>query len=111
VSTTSYAFMVVLNVVIFAISGFLGLSFLLQTPHRLTLLEDARLLEEAAKSAPPAAAPWEDPPVRASDPSMPTVVPEPRLPSIEVPTRSAIARSGMGITQLRVGWKSPIAFA
>lgn len=92
VSTTSYAFMVVLNVVIFAISGFLGLSFLLQTLHRLTLLEDARLLEEAAKSAPPAAAPWEDPPVPASDPSMPAVITEPQLPSFEVPTRSPIER-------------------
>ncbi len=36
-STTSYPFMVLLNVAVFALSGFLGLSFLLQTLHRLSL--------------------------------------------------------------------------
>ena len=36
VSTTSYAFMVLLNVVLFAVSGFLGLGFLLQTLQRLS---------------------------------------------------------------------------
>jgi hypothetical protein len=36
ISTTSYAFMVLLNVVVFAISGFLGLTFLKQTLNRLT---------------------------------------------------------------------------
>ena len=35
VSTDSYAFMVLLNVVLFAVSGVLGLGFLLQTLHRL----------------------------------------------------------------------------
>ena len=38
VSTTSYPFMVLLNVVLFAVSGFLGLGFLLQTLHRLSLV-------------------------------------------------------------------------
>ncbi|HEV3168651.1 MAG TPA: hypothetical protein VGZ22_31890 [Isosphaeraceae bacterium] len=38
VSTTSYTFMVLLNVVVFGFSGFLGLSFLLQTLHRLSLV-------------------------------------------------------------------------
>ncbi len=37
VSTTSYPFMVLLNVLIFAISGALGLAFLLQTLHRLSV--------------------------------------------------------------------------
>jgi hypothetical protein len=37
ISTTSYSFMVLLNVVVFAISGILGLSFLLQTLHRLAM--------------------------------------------------------------------------
>lgn len=36
-STTSYSFMVLLNVAVFSVSGFLGLLFLLQTLHRLTL--------------------------------------------------------------------------
>ncbi len=37
VSTTSYSFMVLLNVAVFAISGVLGLRFLLQTLHRMSL--------------------------------------------------------------------------
>jgi hypothetical protein len=41
-STTSYAFMVLLNVVAFATAGSLGLIFLLQTLHRLTLARDER---------------------------------------------------------------------
>jgi hypothetical protein len=36
VSTESYAFMVLLNVVVFAVAGFLGLQFLVQTLHRVT---------------------------------------------------------------------------
>jgi hypothetical protein len=35
ISTDSYSFMVLLNVVLFAVAGFLGLGFLLQTLHRL----------------------------------------------------------------------------
>jgi hypothetical protein len=36
-STTSYPFMILLNVVVFAVSGGMGLMFLLQTLHRLSL--------------------------------------------------------------------------
>jgi hypothetical protein len=39
VSTTSYPFMVLFNVVVFAVSGSLGLVFLLQTLHRLSILD------------------------------------------------------------------------
>jgi hypothetical protein len=39
VSTTSYEFMVLLNVIIFAVSGALGLAFLLQTLNRLSLVD------------------------------------------------------------------------
>jgi hypothetical protein len=38
VSTTSYPFMVLLNVAVFTVAGLLGTSFLLQTLHRLSLL-------------------------------------------------------------------------
>ena len=38
-STTSYPFMKLLNVVVFAIAGAMGLAFLLQTLHRLTLAQ------------------------------------------------------------------------
>ena len=40
VSTTSYAFMVLLNVAVFAVAGGMGLVFLLQTLHRLSLVRD-----------------------------------------------------------------------
>ena len=39
VSTTSHPFMVLLNVLVFAVSGILGLSFLLQTLHRLSIVD------------------------------------------------------------------------
>ncbi|MEW4566770.1 hypothetical protein AB1L88_02795 [Tautonia sp. JC769] len=38
VSTTSYPFMLLLNVLVFAASGTLGMAFLLQTLHRLSLI-------------------------------------------------------------------------
>jgi hypothetical protein len=45
VCTTSYPFMVLLNVVVFAVSGLFGLRFLLQTLHRLTLAAEPRPAE------------------------------------------------------------------
>ncbi len=42
VSTTSYPFMVLFNVVVFAVSGILGLTFLLQTLHRLSIADTRR---------------------------------------------------------------------
>jgi hypothetical protein len=42
VSTTSYPFMVLFNVLVFAVSGVLGLTFLLQTLHRLNVAETRR---------------------------------------------------------------------
>lgn len=38
VSTTNYSFMLVLNVAVFSLSGFLGLKFLLHTLHRLSVV-------------------------------------------------------------------------
>jgi len=49
VSTSSYSFMILLNVVVFGISGFLGLMFLLQTLHRLSIAQDEAALEESRK--------------------------------------------------------------
>jgi len=40
ISTTSYSFMVLLNVAVFGIAGILGLSFLLQTLHRISIAGD-----------------------------------------------------------------------
>jgi hypothetical protein len=42
VSTTSYPFMVLFNVVMFTVAGVLGLTFLLQTLHRLNVAETHR---------------------------------------------------------------------
>ena len=39
VSTTSYPFMLLFNVVVFTVSGILGLTFLLQTLHRLSVVD------------------------------------------------------------------------
>jgi hypothetical protein len=75
VSTTSYPFMKLLNVIAYAIAGTLGLSFLLQTLHRLTL---AQMAESAPSTAAPTSpSPFEDtesadappPPARAYTPS------------------------------------------
>ncbi len=41
VSTTSYPFMVLLNVVMFAVAGSLGIGFLLQTLNRLSVIDEA----------------------------------------------------------------------
>ncbi|MGB7158187.1 MAG: hypothetical protein WBD40_08985, partial [Tepidisphaeraceae bacterium] len=50
-STTSYPFMVLLNVAVFAISGFLGLSFLLQTLHRISVAEEQARVEALERPA------------------------------------------------------------
>lgn len=54
VSTTSYSFMVLLNVVVYAIAGVLGLYFLLQTLHRITSLDLVdQIAEEQEKAEEP----------------------------------------------------------
>ena len=50
VSTTSYPFMKLMNVAAYAVAGSLGLSFLLQTLHRLSL---AQMAEDFASSEAP----------------------------------------------------------
>jgi hypothetical protein len=52
VSTASYPFMLLFNVAIFTISGILGLAFLLQTLHRLSIVDSQTPL-------PPEAGTWE----------------------------------------------------
>lgn len=63
VSTTSYPFMVLLNVAVFTVAGVLGLLFLLQTLHRLSLAESKNLAatSDAARDI-----------VMAEDASLPT---------------------------------------
>jgi hypothetical protein len=62
-STTSYSFMVLLNVAVFAVAGVLGLIFLLQTLHRLTVANRER--EAAADAARQPPTPEAPPPVIA----------------------------------------------
>jgi hypothetical protein len=50
VCTTSYPFMVLFNVVVFAVAGLFGLRFLLQTLHRLTLAGASRPTETPSPS-------------------------------------------------------------
>lgn len=69
VTTTSYPFMVVLNVVLFSISGTLGLAFLLQTLHRMTV---------AAAFTPPAAPPVSQP-IALGEDALAEVLPPPVL--------------------------------
>ena len=49
VSTTSYDFMVLLNVVVYAVAGCLGMAFLLQTLHRLSLVRPEPPMTEATE--------------------------------------------------------------
>lgn len=48
VSTTSYPFILLFNVVVFGVSGTLGMFFLVQTLHRLSLVQLACTIEETA---------------------------------------------------------------
>jgi hypothetical protein len=68
VSTTSYPFMILLNVAVFTIAGVLGLRFLLQTLHRLTLAvenaDDLVTKTTPVETATSADAPIAPPPLR-----------------------------------------------
>ena len=63
VSSTSYPFMVLLNVVVFAVAGTLGLGFLLQTLHRLDVggRADGVPIERATETPPPLRSPAGEP--------------------------------------------------
>jgi hypothetical protein len=73
-TTSSYPFMALFNVLLFAVAGLLGLGFLLQTLHRLTLAgrepEDLPLAEPAEPGPPPGA--------------LERVAPQPVGPSVKV---------------------------
>lgn len=48
VSSTSYGFIKLLNVMVFALSGFLGLAFLLQTLHRMSIVDSIEFAKPAS---------------------------------------------------------------
>ena len=86
-STNNYGFMLMLNVAVFALSGFLGLKFLLHTLHRLSTV----LNERPASPAPPvsqapqpaqAPRPVQAPqPAQAPHPGAPQAVPQAMQPA------------------------------
>ena len=80
VSTTSYAFIKLLNVIVFALSGFLGLAFLLQTLHRISIADQI----EYARRAPPPVPPGEN-----LDANVPSDLP---VPAIGSPSMGALDR-------------------
>lgn len=53
VSTNDYYFMLLLNVLVFSVSGLLGMKFLLHTLHRLTIVQDAEDFAARATEAQP----------------------------------------------------------
>jgi hypothetical protein len=69
VSTENYSFMVLLNVLLYAVAGMLGLGFLLQTLHRLSILDEFK----AGMPATPG--PTASQPAPTSEPSMPAATP------------------------------------
>ncbi len=62
VSTSSYPFMLLFNVVVFTVAGTLGMAFLLQTLHRLSVVDSQRLLPSPpAAQAEPESLVFDDP--------------------------------------------------
>lgn len=97
-TSTSYNFMKLLNVVVFAVSGILGLSFLLQTLHRLTVSME-RQDQEAGRGVytppPPPPAPPPPPTAPAETHEGPDVPPHPDAPTPQnVNVRSVSSRPG-----------------
>jgi len=89
-STTSYAFMVMLNVVMFAVAGFLGLGFLLQTLRRLSAVQAEPL--PPADAGPETPAPPAPPPVPIAGVAS-VAVPPARTPgALEWLERQAVGR-------------------
>lgn len=86
-TTDSYPFMKLLNVLVFVIAGGLGLGFLMQTLHRLTLAEQARI-GSASQAAPPAS----DPAVTAP-PSQPPAAPPENMGALERIPESSPSRN------------------
>ena len=81
VSTPNYPFIVLLNVVVFAIAGLLGLAFLIQTLNRLSLAEQQLNQQRAIESSVPIqiVADRDKPALKAvaADPVNPTPSPQP----------------------------------
>ena len=83
VCTTSYPFMVLLNVLVFAVAGGLGLKFLLQTLHRLSVVEGLPPDWPAVPAPPPPPAPPQGAP-EATPAATPPPTPDPMVEGSKV---------------------------
>jgi hypothetical protein len=72
--TTSYPFMVLLNVVMFAVAGVLGMNFLLQTLHRLAIARGGTWEAQEPAAASEVGAPAPTPPAPEIYPPLPPAV-------------------------------------
>jgi len=96
VSTTSYAFMVLLNVVAFSAAGGLGLLFLLQTLHRLSVASERAALARL----PPLATPITTEPVALEPPTPESAAAEPPADSQPEPPSHAAPASAPALGAL-----------
>lgn len=88
-STNNYGFMLMLNVAVFALSGFLGLKFLLHTLHRLSTVLNERPAPPVSQAPQPAQAPrpvQAPQPAQAAHPGAPQTVPQ-AVPQAMQPAR------------------------
>jgi hypothetical protein len=92
VVTESYWFVVLMNVAAFATSGLLGMGFLLQTLHRLSLATPADRLAESKRTAPTA----------SGDLTQPSMVPEPLTPGPDDPSGALEAYQGAPASQVKL---------
>jgi hypothetical protein len=101
--STSYPFMVLLNVLMFAVSGVLGMNFLLQTLHRLAVARSAVWLEQFAVPVSPV-----DPNAPIAPPPLPELGPGDRLPGSTfgrpVKTVFAVWVLVFGLIGAQMGW-------
>ena len=95
VCTTSYPFMVLLNVVVFAIAGLFGLRFLLQTLHRLNVAASARPPDVSSSSETWAEAEPAGPLEPVRDRAVPGAGPD-RLPDLGHRLRAGRGADGLG---------------
>jgi hypothetical protein len=110
-STTSYPFMKLLNVIVFAIAGFLSLAFLLRTLDRLTMAQEiAEFLDHPLPPPPEPTGNVEPPPlIPPTAPPSPTppdlsysAVSVPIGPKAKATTPGALDRALPGATRPRV---------
>jgi hypothetical protein len=83
-STNSYGFMVLLNVAVFAVAGFLGLGFLIQTLNRLQYAQGAPRPADASSAFPAPAPSLGGEPVAESAPAVPKPGAIDRIPGHEI---------------------------